>query len=475
MFKDAHLQAFDSVVRELDVSAYLCGGTVRDLLLDRQIHDIDVVLSGRVFEAAELFRAKINAPSFVLDDERQVARVVAGDGNWDFSAFRNRTIEGDLRKRDFTINALAIPWEAYYPSRSLQTILDPFHGLIDLKNKKFRTVTPESLQQDPLRMLRAYRISAELHFEIDAEVLQQIEDLAEEIKEVAAERITEELNRIFLQPDSAQAWRALGQSKLLRAISPEMAAMRGLGQGGYHHLDVWEHSVATLENFEKLLLELGQKFPEHAQALEEYLEAVSGSLDRKRLLKWAAILHDVGKPQTREVREPGRWRFHGHDHVGAAAAELLLKKLKFARKDVQLICLLIEHHLRPLNLFNEEKREPNGFYKFFRSAGGEAIGVLLISIADLQAARGPLADPERISEFITMVRDMLIYYFREYFPAINTPELVKGRDLMAILQMKPGPMMGELLKEIREAQYTGVLTNREEALAFARKWLKNRT
>lgn len=455
--------------------AYLCGGTVRDLLLNRPIHDIDVVLSDRVFEAAELFRAKINAPSFVLDEERRVARVVAGEGNWDFSAFRNRTIEGDLRKRDFTINAMAIPWEAFYPSRSLETILDPFGGRIDLKKRIIRTVTPESLQEDPLRMLRAYRISAELHFEIDADVLLQIEEHANKIKEVAAERVTEEFNRIFLQPDSAQASKALGESKLLGALSLEMAEMKGCEQGGYHHLDVWGHSVATLENLEKLLLDLGKIFPEHAQGLEEYLVAIPGSLDRKRLLKWGAILHDVGKPQTRELREPGRWRFHGHDHAGAGVAELLLKKLKFARKDVQLICLIIEHHLRPLNLFNDEKKDPHDFYKFFRSTGAEAVGVLLISVADLQAARGPLVDPKRISEFLTMVRDMMIYYFREYFPAINTPELVKGRDLMAKLQMKPGPLMGELLKEIREAQYTGDLTNREEAFAFARKWLKNRS
>jgi poly(A) polymerase len=216
-------------------------------------------------------------------------------------------------------------------------------------------------------------------------------------------------------------------------------------------------------------------FPEHAQDLEEYLSAIPGSLDRRRLLKWAAILHDIGKPQTRELRESGRWRFPGHEHAGAALSEILLKRLKFARKDVQLIALIIEHHLRPLNLFNQEQPDPNDFYKYFRSTGAEASAVLLVSIADLQAARGPLADPNRIAEFQNMIRDLLIYYFREYYPAINTPELLKGRDLMAILQMKPGPLMGELLKEIREAQFTGALTTRDEALAFARKWLKNRT
>jgi poly(A) polymerase len=475
LFKDAHLQAFDSVVRELNISAYLCGGTVRDLLLNRRIHDIDVVLSGHVFEAAELFRTKLNAPSFVLDEERQVARVVAGAGNWDFSGFRNRTIEGDLRKRDFTINAMASPWESFYPSRGLGTILDPFDGQTDLKKRKIRTVTPESFQDDPLRMLRAFRISAELGFDIDPDVLQQIEGFADKIQGVAAERVTEELNRVFLQSNSAQAWKILGESKLLGAIFPEMAAMKGCDQGGYHHLDVWGHSLLTLENFEQLLQNLKEIFPEHAQQLEEYLNAVPGSLDRRRLLKWASLLHDIGKPQTRELREPGRWRFHGHDHAGAASAEILLKRLKFARKDVQLIALMIEHHLRPLNLFNQDLLDPNDFYKFFRSTGAEAIAVLLVSIADIQAAHGPLADPKRIPEFINMIRDLLIYYFREYYPAINTPELIKGRDLMAILQMKPGPLMGELLKEIREAQFTGVLTSRDEALAFARKWLKNRT
>lgn len=474
MFTDTFLQAFDSVIRQLGVSAFLCGGTVRDLLLNRPFRDVDVVLSGRVFEAANLFHSKMSVPFFIMDRERQVARVVCPEGNWDFSGYRNHTIEGDLKKRDFTINAVAIRWEDFFPNRTIQTIVDPYSGLSDLKSKKIRTVSADSLPDDPLRMLRAYRIQAELKFEIESEVLRQIESLHPLIQNVAGERIREELDRIFLRPDSAASWRLLGETPLFDSLFPEMKPMKGCEQGGYHHLDVWSHSVLALENFEKLIPRIHEVFPEQSRSILDYLNDIPGTLDRFRLLKWAALLHDVGKPQTRELKEPGRWRFHGHDHSGSEIAASILKRLKFARKDILLISNVIEHHLRPLSLLNLEERDSDHVYRFFRAAGQETIGVLLIAYGDITAARGPLSLPERDAQFLQMLKDLVSYYYKEYYPAVSTPELLKGRDLMAKLHMKPGPLMGELLKEIREAQLQGTLTNKKLALEFASNWLKNK-
>ena len=474
MFTESHLQAFNAVLRQLNISAWLCGGTVRDLLLQRPLHDVDVVLSDRVFEAAELFREKLDAASFVLDPERQVARVVFKTGSWDISGFRNHTIEGDLAKRDFTINAMAIRWQDFYPDRKLEPVLDLFTGLEDLRLKRLRTVSEESLADDPLRMLRAFRIRAEIGFVIDPDVLRQIEQLHPRIAEVAGERIREEWERILLQPNSAATWKELGQTSLFDSTFPEMAPMKGCSQGGYHHLDVWEHSVAALENEERLLFRLSDVFTEHAPALTQYLTAAPGNLHRAMLLKLAAILHDIGKPKTREEKEPGRYKFYGHDRVGAAIAEGLLMRLKFSRKDTQIVVSMIAHHLRPLLLFKQPEQSEDALYRMFRAAGSEAIGVLLLSIGDMMAARGPLAEPDRDEQFLAMIRRTLDYYFKQYYPAINTPELIKGRDLMAFLHMKPGPLMGQLLQELREAQLTGRLRSREDALEFAQHWLKNK-
>lgn len=474
LFTDLHLQAFDSVLQNLGVVGYLCGGTVRDLLLNRPFRDVDVVLDDRVFEAADLFHKKLNAPFFVLDKERQVARVVCTDGNWDFTGFRNHTIEGDLKKRDFTINAMAVRWEDFYPGRSLDRVIDPFQGLAGLQNRLLIPVAESSMNEDPLRMLRAFRISAELGFAIDPLVHRDIERLHGQIAEVATERIVEELDRIFLLPDSAKTWRMFGQSVLFDSLFPELKAMKHCEQGGYHHLDVWEHTVLALENFEQFLAQIPRLFEEQSEAVQQYLETIPGSLDRTRLLKWATIVHDIGKPQTRELKEPGRWRFHGHDQVGADLAQHLFNRLKFARKDAQLISVIIQHHLRPLNLFNLEQRSNDDFRKFFRAVGPEAIGILLISYGDMTAARGSLADPQREPLFVQLLQQMITYYYKEYYPVVNTPELVKGRDLMVVLQMKPGPLMGEVLREIREAQMEGVLHDRDEAFDFARNWLKDR-
>ena len=472
MLSEPFFKAFDEIVRELKLSAYVCGGTVRDLLLKRPFRDVDVVLPERVFTAAQSFHTKIDAPYFVLDRDRQVARVVCGGGNWDFSGFRNHTIEGDLRKRDFTINALAILWEDFYPDQSLDKLIDPYSGLNDLKQKIIRVVAPDSLAEDPLRMLRAFRIQAELHFQLDPSVLEQIEQLHALIRNVAEERITEELHRIFQQPDSHRAWQAIGKTSLFDSMFPEMQPMKGCEQGGYHHLDVWQHTVDALMYFEDLLLRIEEFFPDQASFLQEYLSGSPGTLDRKQILKWSVLLHDIGKPATRELKEKGRWRFHGHDHAGADMADKLLQRMKFARKDIQLISLMVEHHLRPLNLFNAEDRD---YYRFFRVAGQEAIGLILMAYGDMNSARGPLADPARMDEYRSLMADLIRFYRDEYYPAVSTPELIKGRDLMVVLQLKPGPLMGQVLKEVRESQLMGHLRTREEALEFASKWLKDKT
>jgi poly(A) polymerase len=473
LFSDPYLQAFESIVRQLGIAAYLCGGTVRDLILGRQFRDVDVVLSDRVFDAAELFHSKLNAPYFILDEERKVARVVCKNGNWDFTGFRNHTIEGDLRKRDFTINALAVRWDDFFPDRKTQPVIDPFGGLRDLNSGLIRPVSDESIREDPLRLLRAYRIAAELRFSIDPAVLADVEKLHAAIQNVAAERVVEELDRVLALSNSGETWRALGATQLFDSLFPEMQPMKGCDQRGYHHLDVWSHSVLALENLERFLPEIPRHFPKYAPRLQDYLVSIAQTLDRIRLLKWAALLHDIGKPETQQMREDGAgYRFHGHDHAGAAIAERLLQRLKFARKDAQLICLMIEHHLRPLQLFNQNEKSSDDFRKFFRAVGAEAVGVLLISYADMNAARGPLANPDRDSQFLEMMQKMFAFYFEEYYPAVNTPELIKGRDVMAVLQMPPGPLIGELLKEVREAQLDGRLHNRDEALDFARNWLK---
>jgi tRNA nucleotidyltransferase/poly(A) polymerase len=469
LFTDSYFQAFDSVIRSLGVSAYLCGGTVRDLLISRPIHDVDLVLSDRVFEAAQQFASSLHLPFFVMDQERQVARVVCESGNWDFTGYRNHTLEGDLAKRDFTINAMAIRWQDFYLDHHL-TVVDPHAGQRDLQARLIRPVNDSSLQEDPLRMLRAFRIQAELHFGLDPSLIAQIGRVHSRIGEVAAERVTEELDRILLQPDSANAWNAIAATPLFDSLFPELVPMKGCEQGGYHHLDVWNHTVLALQNFEEFLSTIGETFGQDAQSLKEYLESSAGTLDRKRLLKWVVLLHDSGKPQTRELKEPGRWRFHGHEHTGSNLAQALLKRLKFARKDAQLVSLLIEQHLRPLQFFNQPDRDEDSRFRFLRAIGAEAAGLLLVSYADLTSARGPLSPATRESEYLKYLQEMMRFYYSTYYPAVHTPELLKGRDLMAVLQMKSGPEMGELLREIREAQLLGKLKNRDEALAYARKW-----
>src|SRR5262249_33481891 len=237
------------------------------------------------------FAARLRRPFFVMDKERQVARVVCESGNWDFTGYRNHTIEGDLAKRDFTINAMAIRWQDFYPVRNL-TLFDPHGGQRDLQARLIRPVTALSLQDDPLRMLRAFRIQAELHFTLDPSLTEQIGRVHNRIGDVAAERITEELDRILLQPDSAAAWNAIAATPLFDSLFSELVPMKGCEQGGYHHLDVWNHTVLALQNFEQFISTISETFGKDAPSLKQYLDSSAGTLDRRRLLKWVVLLHD---------------------------------------------------------------------------------------------------------------------------------------------------------------------------------------
>lgn len=459
------------------LAVYLVGGALRDCILGRPSAFLDLdfaVEKDSPLFAKELSRV-IPAPFVLLNEPHGCARVIVKFGadliNLDFSDFRARTIEADLGKRDFTINALAINLADVFSGKNTQLdscIIDPFCARRDLRKRIVRMISPANFKDDPLRMLRAFSLSARLGLRIETSTLDRIKSYSRLINISASERVREELFKIFSAGNSYQYIKALWKSGLLEKIIPEIKPMYRLRQGAYHNLDVWKHSLETFEKLEDIL----NKTPlPYKKEVKEYLSTqISGPHRRSDLLKFAALLHDVGKPPTLRVTG-GKVHFYGHERVGAKIAENIFSRLKLSSKEIKLLKLLIYWHLRPGYMSDIRALSKRAVFRFFRDCQDEAVSVLVLSLADQRATRGRLKRaPERLRQE-KLVKSLI----REFFRLKNEDKpdrLLTGNDIMDSLKINPGPIVGKILNEINEAQAEGLVTTKLQAYKRAKQFYK---
>ena len=291
------------LARQKKVKVYLVGGFLRNYLLGRPCLDFDFAVSKDAIRLARLFGKKIKGAFVLLDEEHGCARIVKKqDGRlltFDFADFRDKNLKQDLRRRDFTINTLccSILHLGENPRRVYSVLIEGKKALKDLARKKFSMVSAQSFKEDPLRLLRAFSLRAQLNFDIEKKTLTQIKKDRELIKKAAYERIRDELFKILLTSRASENLRLMDKIGLLEEIIPHITVMFSVTQGGYHHLDVWPHSLQVLEELEMILEEF-RKDP----YISDYLnESLAGERTRLSILKLAALLHDIGKPQTKKI------------------------------------------------------------------------------------------------------------------------------------------------------------------------------
>ena len=498
--------ALDACVAR-ETRAWLVGGAVRDVLLGRPLHDYDIAVEHSAIATARDAAARLNAPMYVLDAERDTARVVTADALGsrvflDFARLREPTLEGDLSKRDFTINAMAIELRTATSraavsreARPSGRLIDPFGGQSDLDARILRAVTDQSLLDDPIRMLRAVRQSATLSFAIEPETAGRIQESAGLIRTISAERVRDELAQIVAQPGAYDHVQLLERMGLLAEVLPELTATRGVTQSPPHHWDVFEHTLRLLDLLERLLSRAAgvESQTRLAQAIITAPESVWADIDRsigpmqavlrehceKTLsddrtvwltLKWAAIFHDVGKPHTRSVEPQGRIRFFDHEGVGGGMAAERMRALRFSTDEIERVNTITHHHMRPHHLLDAASGATRrAVYRFFRDTGEAGIDVLLMSLADHLATHGPDLDPDRWPRRLELTRVMLDTYFHRHDDTVNPPPLITGHDVMTLLNLKSGPRVGEILEMVREAQAAGEVQTRTEALALIRR------
>jgi putative nucleotidyltransferase with HDIG domain len=386
----------------------------------------------------------------------------------DVARFRGADLDADLADRDFTINALAAD------VRAPEQVIDRHGGLAALAAGIIRPVSDASIRNDPLRALRAVRLAAQLKFALAPETESLIRRDGDGLAQVAGERIRDELALLLAASDAASPLARLDDLGLLTLVLPELEPLRDLVQPLPHYLSGLSHSLETVRALEGIVEEQQGDFGPQMNVLVPLIGRMRAHLaqvlsdERPRLvvLKLAALLHDTGKPATRAVDDVGRMRTVGHDKVGAQLTGEALRRLRLSRAEVRLGETIVRHHMRPLLLANEVSVSSRAVYRFFRDTGDAGVDILVHALADHRATYAPDAEDDRWPHLVNLVARMLATYWELQAEHVTPPPLVDGHDLLREFELQPGPLVGELLEAVREAQVSGEVRTREEALAL---------
>ena len=468
-------------------NAYLVGGVIRDSLLGVETSDIDVAIEGNTTKIGKEIATFLNGTYVLLDMDRDISRVVVhGDRNFQIDLVSvKKGIHSNLEDRDFTINAMAIPLSHVNKSPegmifSLTDLIDPFEGASALKNSELRAVSSSAIKDDPLRAIRAVRLSTQYKLKIESITYNYILKNALLLKSVSPERIRDEFMICLSLPGATSTLRLLEQLNILREIIPELTLSKGVKQPKEHFWDVFNHSIESVGQLERILQPGYNSCSPHHEAGEfalpmipkidgmyDYFNSVIGDgYTRLAICKLACLLHDIAKPATKTTETDGRIRFLGHNSKGAELAELILKRLRFSGSSISLVCEQVRQHLRPSQMSPDNKL-PSGkaIFRYFRDAGDAAIDTLYLNMADYMSARGPLLEQNEWESHCRTISYILKEGLAEKGPA-NMPRLITGHDIMDRLSIPPGPRIGQILMAVIEAQSEGKIANREQALTF---------
>lgn len=469
------LDGLARVGKRLQQPLYIVGGTVRDFLLEKVSNDLDLTVAVDPYLCAELLIKEVGGGTVVplARGEEPAVRVVVGKEHLDFSSFRGgaTSIEDDLRLRDFTVNALAIDFTSLYENKKC-ILIDPTGGREDLQKGVVQHL-PTAFVDDPARLLRGYRLCAVFGFQLAENTRKEVALNADRIQTIAVERVCHELQLIFASPRTAMTLKMMAEDGLLPFLLPELYEGDGVLQPEFHHLDVFGHSFLALEMMGKIIDNPAKYYPEHGEVFADYLK----NPGVVRGLKWAALMHDVGKPETRAVRadKDGRVTFYGHDERGKKIFMSYARRSKWSQTDSELVGSLIAMHMHPFHLCNVQRSEslsPRAALKLSQRAGTNLEGLFLLAMADSLASEGEKKPEGMEDELATLFSVVQKMYVETIEPVVKGPKLITGDDLITEFGLTPGPVFGRIMSELERARVDGSVTNRGEALAWTYEFLK---
>jgi poly(A) polymerase len=443
---------------------WLCGGTLRDLMLGRLPPDLDLAAAGDALELGRALAAETGGRFVPLKAEMATCRVVRGTVQLDLVGLRAPTIEADMTARDFTVNALALALAEAMGAR--RRLIDPTGGRADLKAGLLRLAGPGVLDDDPLRVLRAFRFMSTHGFSLAPGLAELLAAAGPGLFRVARERVGQEWRKLMAGERAAVAVTAMDQTQVLTRLIPELAPGRAMAQNPFHHLDVLEHNLACLAALEEVAADLPGQLGPLAAETAAYLDDEA----RRWQLKCAALWHDLGKPATRRDKEPGWASFHRHDVVGAGLAWDAARRLGLGKAEAAGIVRLVREHMRPFHLlgaFSRGALTVRALKRALVAAGQDLAGLFLLGLADTVAGRGPQRPPEAEERLLALWAKAVGLRDRELAQALQAPPLLEGRALMRELGLAPGPEVGRLLGLLRRAQLDGRVATPAQALALA--------
>jgi putative nucleotidyltransferase with HDIG domain len=447
------------------LSMYLVGGYLRDLFIAKKQStkstpkDFDYAIAGG---RATLFArdvAKELAAHYVpLDDENDTARVVLTDGCvLDFAGCLGADIKVDMMRRDFSINAL------YWDPKEPDVVSDLANGVSDIEGGLVRALGENSFLEDPLRMLRAFRFAALLGFNLDSQTAKWIGTHCGKLKTVAYERINYELFTTFSTRRLGSLILDMGECGILEAIFPELSATRQVTSNAFHHLGLFDHSLDAVLKCEDALAQMPD-WPATDLDFE-----LAFSVSRLAGTKIACLLHDIGKPQTWIITDEGKHTFIGHDRLGAEMVSDLADRQKWARPVERFVAKLVKWHLRPGQLFRDGLPTERALKRFFRNCGADVPELILLSLGDLGATQGPSMQDGKnahLKRHLNELLDGFVVYLKE---SQEREKLLDGNEIMSLLKIEPGPLVGEILTALIEAQEIKEVCNRPQAERFVKE------
>jgi poly(A) polymerase len=482
----ALLGRVNRVLNQQHIPAYLVGGFIRDSLVGRSTADLDIAVSGDAVIIGREIADSLGGKYVLLDEVNGITRVVFPGGSvsgvespWhiDFSAYGGEILD-DLKRRDFTINAMAIELNSLVQDPANCRILDPFNGRISLEKRIIQIVSERVFEADPARLMRAVRLSAELDFSLSPETEALVSRHSQLIIRIAGERTREELLRILAVNKAGRFVRRLDDLGLLTAVIPELEPSRGVEQPKEHHWNVLDHSMETVravdfllrrDSWENTVSGVMEKVPWSEKIDLHFRSEVGSGSTRASLLRLAALLHDIAKPETK-ILANDKIRFYGHTEQGAETVVSIMERLRFSHKELLLVELMVRYHLRPTQMSQTGMPSQRAIYRYFRDTGPAGIDILFLSLADHLAARGPGLEAPDWQWHIDQVNYILTESYRQE-KTITPTRLIDGHDLINLFNLQPGPKIRSILESVREAQAAGELTTREEALSYVQNRL----
>lgn len=453
------LKQIGKLADEQKIDVYLVGGAVRDFILGKSNFDMDIVVVSDGIKFAKELQHELKSDSFVAWEQFGTAELGFPKLKLEVATARSEEyvkhsrkpsvkasdINSDLKRRDFTINAMAISLN----SKSFGNLLDPFNGKGDIEKKILKTpLNPnETLNEDPLRMLRAIRFSAQLNFDVDNEVMRAIRKEKDRLSIVSQERITAELFKILATEKPSIGIVGLLGSELLETVLPEMIPMIGVEQvGQYHHKDVFWHTLEVVDN------------------LSEY----SDNID----LRFSALVHDIAKPDTKKFVKGKGWTFHSHEVLGSKMVEELGRRLKLSRKTIKFAKKMTFLHLRPIALVSKKVTD-SAVRRFIVRAGEDVESLMMLCRADI-TTKNPAKAKAYMKNFQIVEEKMYEVLKNDELKAFQSP--IRGEEIMRLCDIKPGKAIGIIKHNIEQAILDGEIPNEYDAsleyfLNHKDKWL----